>query len=48
MSHPNREQLQAEFYEFVESALTCDLGRKPTFKEIEDAMDEGDWRTGEK
>lgn len=43
MSNPCREQLEAEFYEFVESALTRELGRKPTVEEIEDAIDQGDW-----
>jgi len=43
MSEPCREQLEAEFYEFVESALRVDLGRQPTKEEIKEAMEEGDW-----
>lgn len=43
MSEPTREELYADFYEFVKSALKCDLGREPTEEEIEDAMNEGDY-----
>jgi hypothetical protein len=43
MSQPSREQLYAEFYEFVTNLLTLELGRTPTIAEIEDAIDNGDW-----
>lgn len=47
MSNPSKEQTYAEWLEWIITDFKKEFGRVPTIEEVEDIMNEGDWRRGE-